>query len=53
MITTRTKRKIVVKKVEITELESFKAIEIKLPANVRKVTGILVTASESWILLEP
>jgi hypothetical protein len=49
MITTRIKRKIIVTKVEIEKFERFKPFEIKLPANVKKVTGILVTASATWI----
>lgn len=48
MITTRIKRKIIVTKVEIEKFERFKPFEIKLPANVKKVTGILVTASATW-----
>jgi hypothetical protein len=32
-------------KIEVNKLERFKPLEIKLPSNVRKVTGILVTAS--------
>jgi hypothetical protein len=47
MITTRIKRKIIVTKVEIKELERFKPIEIRLPSNVRKITGVLVTASRT------
>ena len=49
MITTRIKRKIIVTKIEINQFERFKPFEIKLPANVKKVTGILVTASATWI----
>lgn len=45
MITTRTKRKIIITKFEVTKLERFKPFEIRLPANVKKVSGILVTAS--------
>jgi hypothetical protein len=48
MITTRTKRKIIVVKFEVSKLERFKPFEIRLPANVKKVTGILVTATASW-----
>jgi hypothetical protein len=49
MITTKTKRKIIVTKVEVNKLERFKPFEIKLPGNATKVTGILVTASAKWI----
>lgn len=49
MITTKTKRRIIITKVEVNKLERFKPFEIKLPANATKVTGILVTASATWI----
>ena len=45
MMITRIKRKIIVTKIEVSKLERFKPFEIKLPANVTKVKGILVTAS--------
>jgi hypothetical protein len=45
MITTRTKRKIIITRLEVTRLERFKPFEIRLPANVKKLSGILVTAS--------
>jgi hypothetical protein len=45
MIVTKTKRKIIVVKLEVNKLERFKSFEIRLPANTRKVTGILVTTS--------
>ncbi len=45
MILTKIKRKIIVTKVEVSNLERFKPFEIKLPANVTKIKGILVTAS--------
>lgn len=48
MITTRTKRRIIVVKFEVNKLERFKPFEIRLPSNVKKVTGILVTTSASW-----
>lgn len=38
------KRKCLVLKVPITQLERCKLLEVKLPAHVKKVTGILVTA---------
>lgn len=53
MITTKTKRKIIITKVEVNKFERFKPFEIKLPANVTKVTGILVTASATWTDLVP
>jgi hypothetical protein len=43
MIITKTRRRIIIKKVSIDKLERFKAFEIKLPANVKKVTGVAVT----------
>jgi hypothetical protein len=46
MIITKTKRKIIITKFEVDKLERFKLFEIRLPANVKKVTKILVTASE-------
>jgi hypothetical protein len=45
MITTRVKRKIIITKVEVSKLERFKPFEIKLPANVTKIKGVLVIAS--------
>jgi hypothetical protein len=45
MITTKIKRKVIVTKIEVTKLERFAPFEIRLPANVTNVTGLLVTAS--------
>ena len=45
MIVTKIKRKTIIVKLEVSKLERFKSIEIRLPANVKKITGILVTAS--------
>ena len=45
MIITKTKRKIVITKLEVTRLERFRPFEIRLPANVKKITGILATTS--------
>lgn len=45
MIITKTKRKIIIAKLEITRLERFKPFEIRLPSNVKEITGILVTTS--------
>jgi hypothetical protein len=47
MIITKTKRKILIVKLEVTKHERFKPFEIRLPSNVKMVTGILVTASGS------
>ncbi len=40
----KVKRKCLVLKVPIGQLERCKLLEVKLPAHVKKVTGILVTA---------
>lgn len=45
MIVSRTKRKLIITRFEVSKLERFKPFEIRLPANVKKLTGILVTAS--------
>lgn len=45
MITTKIKRKINITKIEVIKLERFVSFEIRLPANVTNVTGLLVTAS--------
>ena len=45
MIITKTKRRIIIAKLEVSKLERFKPFEIRLPANVNKVTGILVTTT--------
>jgi len=45
MIITKTKRRIIITKLEITKLERFKPFEIRLPTNVKKVTGIAVTTA--------
>lgn len=44
-MTTVTKRRVIVIKLDITRLEKYKPVEIRLPANVKKVTGVLATAS--------
>lgn len=51
MITTKVKRKVIVATVEIKSYERTRAVDIKLPANVVKVTGIMATGS--WKFLEP
>jgi hypothetical protein len=45
MIVTRIKYKYAVVKVDINKLERFLPIDVRLPANVKRVTGVLVTAS--------
>jgi hypothetical protein len=45
MIITKTKRKIIIAKLEVTRPERFRPFEIRLPSNVKKITGILVTTS--------
>lgn len=45
MVTTRVKYKYVIVRMEIDKLERFKPAEIRLPANVKRVKGVLVTAS--------
>lgn len=42
----KTKKKIVVYKLSVNELERHRQFEIKLPANVKKVTGIILTVSK-------
>ena len=48
MILTRTKRKIVITTVLISKPERYKTIDVRLPSNVTKITGILVTTTASW-----
>lgn len=45
MIITKTKRKVIIVKLHIDELKNYEPCEIKLPANVKRVTGIAVTAT--------
>ena len=45
MIITKITRRFLITKVEINKMERFKPFEIRLPANVKKVTGIAVTVS--------
>ena len=45
MIVTKTKRRLIIAKLEVNKLERFKPFEIRLPANVKRVTGIAVTTS--------
>jgi hypothetical protein len=47
MIVTKIKRRRMVVKVEIRQLERFKTIEIRLPSNVTRITAIAVTASST------
>lgn len=53
MIVTKIKKRVIVKQVDINQPERFKPFEIKLPANVKSVTGIQVTVSATWILAAP
>jgi hypothetical protein len=46
VVTTKTKRRIIIAKIVVNKLERFKPIEINLPSNVVKITGILVTTSK-------
>lgn len=50
MIITKTKRKIIIAKLDVTRFERFQPFEIRLPSNVKKITGILVTTSahDTW-----
>jgi hypothetical protein len=50
MISTITKKKVIVSQIFVTKLERFMPFEIKLPANVKAITGILVTASGSGLI---
>ena len=45
MTTLKMKKKILIYQMEIETLERHKTFEIRLPAGVKKVTGIMVTAS--------
>lgn len=50
MSTIKTKKKVMVIRIEIDEPTPFQQFEIKLPANVKRVTGMLVTTSlKLWI----
>ena len=52
-IFTRVKKKFVVVSLTVAKPEKFIPIEVRLPANVKRITGILVTASAAWTRLEP
>ena len=43
-IVTKIKRRTIVTRVEIESQGPFKKIEIRLPSNVVRITGVLVTA---------
>jgi hypothetical protein len=45
MIITRVRYKYTIVRVDVEKLERFKPIEIRLPANVKRVIGVLVTAT--------
>lgn len=53
IITTLTKRKVIVLKVKIIKDERFKPFQITLPANVKRITGVQVTASAIWEMQGP
>jgi hypothetical protein len=53
MIITKVKRKHVITKVEVTKLERFKPIEIRLPSNIVRITGLLGTASANALVPLP
>jgi|GEM_PF-1567834 len=42
----RKKKKYVVAIVEVRQPERYKQFEIKLPSNVAKVTGVIITSSK-------
>jgi hypothetical protein len=46
MATIKKKKRVMIHSLEITELERFRQFEIKLPANVKKVTGVIITVSQ-------
>ena len=48
MILTRTKRKTVITTVQISKPERYKPIDVRLPSNVTRITGILVTSTAWW-----
>jgi hypothetical protein len=50
MIITKVKRKYNIVKVEVANLERFKPIEIRLPSNMTRITGLLVTTSVKELL---
>jgi hypothetical protein len=43
MASTISKRKYLIQTIELNSLERFRQFEIKLPANVKKVTGIIIS----------
>ncbi|HEY9008090.1 MAG TPA: hypothetical protein VIM75_18240 [Ohtaekwangia sp.] len=48
MIVTKIKRKTRVAAVAISKPERYKPIDIRIPSNVTRITGILVTTSAAW-----
>jgi hypothetical protein len=46
MIITKTKRKVIITRIEVDKLERFKPFDIRIPSNATRITRILVTASE-------
>ncbi|MFN8414822.1 MAG: hypothetical protein U0U66_00675 [Cytophagaceae bacterium] len=46
----KTKKRVMVVRLEIDEATPFRQFEIKLPANVKRVTGMMVTTTlKLWI----
>lgn len=45
MISTSTKVKIRIEKIQVSSLDAVKTFQIKLPSNVKKVTSITVTSN--------
>lgn len=43
IISTWTKRKVIITSVDITRMDRFRIITLNLPANAKRITGILVT----------
>jgi hypothetical protein len=42
----KTNRKILIYKLEISQLERHRQFEIKLPANLKKIKGVIITVSK-------
>lgn len=53
MIVTKVTRKYVITKVAVNKLERFKPIEIRLPSNMTRIMGLLVTASANALVPLP
>jgi hypothetical protein len=48
MIVTKIKRKTIVSAVQISKPERYKSIDVRVPSNVTRITGILVTTTATW-----